>query len=69
MHLGRTSKLQFTVLTTLAVLLLSGLGAQRAAANDLSTNPCTAGDVEILGRRCDTVATSGHRFRFRRRVH
>jgi trimeric autotransporter adhesin len=49
MHLGRTSKLQFAALTTLAVLLLSSLGAQRAAANDLSTNPCTAGDVEIVG--------------------
>jgi hypothetical protein len=48
MHLSRTSKLPLA-LTTFAVLLLSSLGAQRVAANDLSTYPCTAGDVEIVG--------------------
>src|SRR5262245_7095552 len=48
MHLGRTSKLPL-VLASFAVLLLSGLGARHAAANDLSTSPCTAGDVEIVG--------------------
>ena len=32
-----------------AMLLVLGLGARPAAANDLSTSPCTAGDVEIVG--------------------
>src|SRR5207247_8006805 len=32
-----------------AMLLVLGLGARPAAANDLSTSPCTASDVEIVG--------------------
>src|SRR5262245_14603963 len=48
MHLGRTFKLPLA-LASFAVLLLSSLGARPAAANDLSTSPCTAGDVEIVG--------------------
>jgi type 1 fimbria pilin len=44
---GRTLKVQSAI--TALGLLLNGLGAAPAAANDISTLPCTAGDVEVVG--------------------
>src|SRR5207249_3287503 len=32
-----------------AAWIIAGAGPRMAAANDLSTDPCTAGDVEIVG--------------------
>ena len=52
MHLDKTAKilqLKVAVATTAAVLILASAGSRMSLANDLSTSPCTAGDVEIVG--------------------
>ena len=55
MHLDRTTKapLRFTrrlvIPAAVAAWIIAGAGPRMAAANDLSTDPCTAGDVEIVG--------------------
>src|SRR5262245_2093529 len=47
MHLGKTTRLLAHALAVLALAM--SLATHRAAANDLSDAPCTAGDVEIVG--------------------
>src|SRR5436309_1972185 len=55
MHLDRTTKapLRFirrlVIPAAVAAWIIAGAGPRMAAANDLSTDPCTAGDVEIVG--------------------